>query len=126
MTTKVAPVEEYRTHVPPKSVDDAAPPMSKSEGVPPVKRLVSLDAFRGFTMFWIIGGAAVLRALPDLSDDRVSVLLAYEMDHTPWQGLRYYDLIWPCFMLMVGASVAFSYADRSRRQTRTETGQFLV
>src|SRR2546425_8493746 len=106
MTTKVAPVEEYRTQVPPKSVDDAAPPMSKSEGVPPVKRLVSLDAFRGFTMFWIIGGAAVLRALPDLSDDRVSVLLANEMDHTPWQGLRYYDLIWPCFMLMVGASVA--------------------
>jgi len=30
------------------------------------KRLVSLDAFRGWTMFWIVGGEAIVEALHSL------------------------------------------------------------
>lgn len=71
-------------------------------------------------MFWIIGGAAVLRALPDLSRNPITNFLAHEMDHAPWQGLRYYDVIWPSFMLMVGISVAFSCASRSRTQSHRQ------
>jgi predicted acyltransferase len=76
----------------------------------PAPRLVSLDAFRGFTMLWIIGGAAIARAL-------AIPVLSRQMEHTPWRGLRYYDVIWPSFMLMVGVSVAFSHASRAGQET---------
>ncbi len=71
-------------------------------------RLVALDAFRGFTMFWLMGGKALVLALSALAGGRVAALAAYQLEHTVWTGLRYYDLIWPSFMLMVGVSVPFS------------------
>jgi predicted acyltransferase len=43
--------------------------------------------------------------------------LIYHLNHTVWEGLRFYDCIWPSFMLMVGVSVSFSYAERSLTQT---------
>jgi predicted acyltransferase len=46
--------------------------------------------------------------------------LVYELSHTDWQGLRFYDLIWPSFMLMTGMSLAFSYAKRSLTQTHNQ------
>jgi len=83
-------------------------------------RLMSLDAFRGFTMFWIVGGKSLLMALRAFEPNVVVGWIAYQLDHTPWEGLRYYDLIWPSFMLMVGMSIPFSFAKqrltRSRRQ----------
>src|SRR5438876_6139254 len=73
-------------------------------------RLVSLDAFRGFTMFWLVGGKPFVMAIAGLGLGALSTFLKYQLTHTPWEGLRYYDLIWPCFMLMVGVSVPFSLA----------------
>ena len=32
-------------------------------------RLVSIDALRGFTMFMLVGGGYILRALPEISDN---------------------------------------------------------
>src|SRR5437763_1606693 len=68
-------------------------------------RLVSLDTFRGFIMFWIIGGEALAVGLQALKPNFLLNTLVYELNHTPWQGLRFYDCIWPSFMLMVGMSV---------------------
>jgi predicted acyltransferase len=79
----------------------------------PAERLGSLDTFRGFIMFWIIGGDALLLALHAVGRNPVMNLLAYEVTHTPWQGLRFYDCIWPSFMLMAGISIPFSFAKRS-------------
>jgi predicted acyltransferase len=81
------------------------------------KRLVSLDAFRGWTMFWIVGGTALVGGLKALNSNPVINGLVYELTHTDWQGLRVYDLIWPSFMLMTGMSLPFSYAKRSLTQT---------
>jgi predicted acyltransferase len=81
------------------------------------KRLVSLDVFRGWTMFWIVGGTGLVAGLQHLSPDPVINGLVYELSHTDWQGLRFYDLIWPSFMLMTGMSLPFSYAKRSLTQT---------
>ncbi|MBI5801290.1 MAG: hypothetical protein HZA92_11300 [Verrucomicrobia bacterium] len=86
-------------------------------------RLVSLDAFRGFTMFWIVGGKSLLLALGALEAGAVVDTLKYQLMHSPWEGLRFYDLIWPSFMLMVGVSIPFSFAKRSQSQTR---GQMLL
>ena len=85
--------------------------------VPTTARLVSLDAFRGFTMFWLLGGKGFVIAATAL----LGVELAgYQLTHSDWEGIRYYDLIWPSFMLMVGVSVPFSFAQRSLTQTRGE------
>jgi predicted acyltransferase len=81
------------------------------------ERLGSLDAFRGFVMLWIIGGEGLMVGLAALGHNRVIDTLVYELNHSPWQGLRFYDCIWPCFMLMVGVSVPLSYAKRSLNQT---------
>jgi predicted acyltransferase len=80
-------------------------------------RLVSLDTFRGFIMFWIIGGEALAVGLQALKPNFLLNTLVYELNHTPWQGLRFYDCIWPSFMLIVGVSVPLSFAKRSRTQT---------
>ncbi len=82
-------------------------------GIARGERLVSLDAFRGFTMFWIVGGHALVTAFQAFGHNPVIDTIVYHLSHTPWQGLRYYDLIWPCFMLMVGASIPFAMAKRS-------------
>jgi predicted acyltransferase len=81
------------------------------------ERLGSLDAFRGFVMLWIIGGEGLMVGLAALGHNRVIDALVYELNHSPWQGLRFYDCIWPSFMLMVGVSVPLSFAKRSLTQT---------
>ncbi len=94
-----------------------------SAPTPTAERLASLDALRGFIMFWIIGGAALMSGLQHLSSNPFVNVLADELHHTPWQGLRFYDCIWPCFLLMVGISVALSAAKRSSSQT---DGQMML
>ncbi len=81
------------------------------------ERLASLDAFRGFIMLWIIGGEGLMAGLAVLGHNRVIDAVVYELSHSPWQGLRFYDCIWPSFMLMVGVSVPLSFAKRSLTQT---------
>ena len=78
-----------------------------------IARLVSLDAFRGWTMFWIVGGGAIMTGLVALGHNPIIDTLVYQLEHSPWQGLRYYDTIWPSFMLMTGISLYLSYAKRS-------------
>ena len=90
-----------------------SPPLAAPEAA----RLVSLDAFRGFIMFWIIGGEAIADGLQALTRNPLTTALVYELRHSPWQGLRFYDCIWPSFMLMVGISIPFSLAKRSLTQT---------
>ncbi len=84
------------------------------------ERLGSLDAFRGFVMLWIIGGDGLMAGLAALGHNRVINAVVYELNHSPWQGLRFYDCIWPSFMLMVGVSVPLSFAKRSLTQTRQQ------
>ena len=68
-------------------------------------------------MFWIVGGGALVSGLHALSSNFLVNGLVYELTHTDWQGLRFYDCIWPSFMLMTGMSLPFSYAKRSLTQT---------
>lgn len=88
--------------------------------LPTKDRLVSLDAFRGFIMLWLAGGAVVIRSLHSVGTNPVFNLLVYEFNHTPWIGLRFEDCIWPSFMLMVGISIPFAVVKRSRTQSESE------
>src|SRR5439155_23259377 len=84
------------------------------------ERLVSLDAFRGFIMFWIVGGGALMAGLRNLGSNPVADAIVYQLNHTAWQGLRFYDTIWPSFMLMVGIAVPFSLAKARLTQTQSQ------
>lgn len=84
---------------------------------PPSPRLVSLDAFRGFIMFWIVGGGSLVVGLQALDSNFLVDTVIYQLKHSAWEGLRFYDCIWPSFMLMTGMSIAFSFAKRSKTQT---------
>ena len=53
------------------TADNPADQARKSDGItttPLAGRIASLDALRGFDMFWIIGGDAICRALPAIRD----------------------------------------------------------
>jgi predicted acyltransferase len=69
---------------------------------------MSLDALRGFDMFWIIGADALVRGLRSMSDTGFTGALATQLEHVDWEGFRFYDLIFPLFIFMVGASLVFS------------------
>jgi predicted acyltransferase len=75
-------------------------------------RLLSLDALRGFDMFWIIGGQEIARGLAKVFPGRLSEMAVGQLEHVPWRGLHFYDVIWPLFMFMVGVSLSFSLSRR--------------
>jgi predicted acyltransferase len=75
-------------------------------------RLMSIDALRGFTMFMLVGGSYILRALPEISDNAFFRMLDVQMEHVPWEGFRFYDLIFPMFLSIIGMTLPFSYKRR--------------
>jgi predicted acyltransferase len=88
--------------------DDEAPKPPQPPANPATERLLSLDALRGFDMFWIIGADALFQALSQISDRGAVKLVAGQLDHADWVGFRFYDLIFPMFVFIVGVSLVFS------------------
>ena len=82
---------------------------------PRTERLVSLDALRGFDMFWITGGTAILLGLGKVIQRPFFDKFLEQFDHVPWQGLHFYDLIWPLFMFIMGAAIPLGVAKRRAR-----------
>ena len=72
------------------------------------RRMVSVDALRGFDMFWLVGGTGLALAIVKLFSPRVQEVLLPQFDHCKWAGCHFYDLIYPLFIFVVGMSVVFS------------------
>jgi predicted acyltransferase len=72
------------------------------------KRLMSLDALRGFDMFWIVGGAGIVRALEKFTGSPYVGGVRQQLTHVDWAGFRFYDLIFPLFVFIAGVSLVFS------------------
>lgn len=71
-------------------------------------RFVSVDALRGFDMFWIVGGDILIRSLQKIHDSPTTRELANQMEHCDWAGFHFYDLIFPLFVFIVGVAIPFS------------------
>jgi predicted acyltransferase len=69
---------------------------------------MSIDALRGFDMLWIVGGDAVARELARWWGTPAAQRFAEQFDHVQWEGFRFYDLIFPLFLFLVGAVLPFS------------------
>ncbi|GAA0879095.1 DUF5009 domain-containing protein [Algoriphagus jejuensis] len=80
----------------------------------PTQRLVSLDLFRGLTMFLLVAEAAhVYDALLDLYPEGSGLHPFFlQFTHHEWNGLRFWDLIQPFFMFIVGVAMPFSLNKR--------------
>jgi predicted acyltransferase len=77
------------------------------------ERLMSLDALRGFDMFWIIGGYWILQGLgKGLNSPWFNRHIMPQIDHVRWEGFVAWDLIMPLFLFVVGAAMPFSFAKR--------------
>jgi len=72
------------------------------------QRLLSLDSLRGFDMFWITGGSSLVVFLAKYTGYGWVESLAEQMEHVPWNGLHFYDLIFPLFIFISGVAIPFS------------------
>jgi len=81
----------------------------------PSGRVVSIDALRGFDMFWITGGAGFFLALFRLFDTPFFSALSRQLSHSRWDGFTFWDLIFPLFLFIVGTSMPFSISKRLQR-----------
>ena len=71
-------------------------------------RLYSLDALRGFDMFWIMGADEILHSLRDTTHSTFWTIVGNQFEHPDWNGFHAYDMIFPLFLFMAGVSTAFS------------------
>ncbi|WP_255502146.1 DUF5009 domain-containing protein [Algoriphagus sp. AK58] len=80
----------------------------------PTQRLVSLDVYRGLTMFLLVAEASlVYDALLELFPEGHSLHPFFlQFTHHEWNGLRFWDLIQPFFMFIVGVAMPFSLNKR--------------
>jgi predicted acyltransferase len=75
-------------------------------------RVMSIDALRGFDMFWITGGQGLLLSVVGLFGTSAPEWLTSQLKHCTWEGFTAWDLIMPLFMFIVGASMPFSFGKR--------------
>lgn len=81
-------------------------------------RIASIDALRGFNMFFITGGSALIAGIcsalncPD-------AWIARQMNHVNWIGFAHHDTIFPLFLFLAGVSWPFSLASQQSRGRST-------
>jgi predicted acyltransferase len=81
------------------------------------QRLVSLDALRGFDMFWIVGGDGLFRAIYSVTTGHeLPAWLNRQFEHAEWNGFHFEDLIFPLFVFLAGVSLPFSIGKRVERR----------
>lgn len=111
------PDEQAAAGQPPSPAHSAVASNDAAQSKKP-KRLMSLDALRGFDMFWIIGADSLAMSLKKISPDGIVGAVADQLDHVPWEGFRFYDMIFPLFVFIIGISVVFSLSGKLESHSR--------
>jgi predicted acyltransferase len=87
-------------------------------------RVTSIDALRGFTMFFIIGGEGIFTSLYRIWPNSITGTLAKNMEHAGWEGFYFYDLVFPLFLFLVGLLIP-TVILRSKEKGKTNKEIFL-
>ncbi len=91
------------------------------------KRLYSLDVFRGLIMFLLIAEAAGFHhSFTELTEGTAFSGIAHQLHHHPWNGLRFWDLIQPFFMFIVGVAMPFSLRKRLAIDSRSKATRHII
>ena len=104
-----APLMEEQT------TPDETPDLPPAPDPGPPPRLMSLDAFRGLTIFGmlLVNNIALNRRTPA------------QLLHAPWNGgVHFADLVFPWFLLIVGVAIPYAWA--SHRRSGWGHGRYLL
>ena len=88
------------------------------------QRVESIDALRGFNFVWILCGDGVMLAIGEMSRDKGPVVgavggfLRQQLTHVPWEGLRFYDLVFPLFVFLTGVAIVLALPRLVEREGR--------
>jgi predicted acyltransferase len=72
------------------------------------QRLYSLDALRGFDMFWIMGAEEIFHGLAKATGSPFWEAISLQFTHPDWNGFHFYDLIFPLFLFIAGVATPYS------------------
>jgi predicted acyltransferase len=72
------------------------------------QRLYSLDALRGFDMFWIMGAEEIFHGLAKATGSPFWAAISNQFTHPDWNGFHFYDLIFPLFLFIAGVATPYS------------------
>lgn len=90
--------------------------MTKDTPTAFMDRVTSIDLFRGFTMFLLIGESTHLYGyFGSFEGSAIMQFLNTQFHHHEWHGLNFWDLIQPFFMFIVGVAIPFAVANRIRK-----------
>ena len=90
------------------------------------RRVVSVDALRGFNFIWILGGDGAIWALADMLHDKGPVrgalgdFLEAQLHHAPWEGFTFYDFVFPLFIFITGVAIVLSLPRLVEREGRAK------
>ena len=90
---------------------------------PAPARLVSLDALRGFDMFWILGSGGLFKALRAFGPVQPAAALTDQLEHVHWEGFHFEDLIFPLFVFIAGVSLVFALPRVVEREGRARAAR---
>lgn len=85
------------------------------------RRVVSLDALRGFNFIWILGGEGAVLALATILQGKGTVadvignFLQTQIAHARWEGLTCYDVVFPLFIFITGVAITLSLPKMTER-----------
>src|SRR5678810_1096634 len=74
----------------------------------PQQRLYSLDALRGFDMFWIMGAEEIFHKLYAATGSSFWGAISLQFTHPDWNGFHFYDLIFPLFLFLACVATPYS------------------
>ncbi len=72
------------------------------------QRLYSLDALRGFDMFWIMGAEEIVNTIAKATGNSFWAGFSNQLTHPAWNGFHFYDLIFPLFLFIAGVATPYS------------------
>jgi predicted acyltransferase len=90
-------------------------------------RIASVDALRGLGMFLIMGVDGAMVTLAQMSEGKgplvhaVGGFLGTQFQHVAWEGLAFYDLIFPLFVFLTGVSIVLSLPRLVERDGNAKT-----
>ncbi len=78
------------------------------------RRVISVDALRGFSFIWILGAGGAILALGDMAHGKGPVVAAIgefwtvQFHHSAWEGFTFYDFVFPLFIFITGVAIVLS------------------
>jgi len=90
------------------------------------QRLYSLDALRGFDMFWIMGAEEIFHKMSEITGTPFWNALSVQFNHPAWHGFAFYDLIFPLFLFLAGVATPYSIGKQLEKGQSRQSLLFRV